>query len=375
MTVKLINALQTRSLDTVSGQTKIATERLHAIAAGADPTMGELRRLAEALKLSLTDLIPPPANFEKANVLFRRTSQKVSAAEADLVDSISRRIAYSLDLVGDSMAWNPAWLLEFPSGGETYAQAEQSASRFRGLFYGGDDVSPLLSLPKLLVERLRVFVFLVNTSHLDGASALLDGIPFIFVARRFPARMLFTLAHELGHILAHHDRSDFAVLDTANEDSDVRRPKGTTERFAHAFASCLLMPQAGVGMVLRKVRAHARVRDDQPIGDIEISYIARVFGVSFAAAARRCEDLKLLPSGGAVSLNDRLRKEYGSAEKRAEGVGLPPRPEIVFPKVPELLLRSAIDKIRRGELSLGRASMVLGLSIPDLLLANSPTVH
>jgi Zn-dependent peptidase ImmA (M78 family) len=375
MTPKLLSALQTRSLDTVSGQTKIALDRLHAISAGADPTMGELRRLSEALKLSIADLIPPPANFEKANVLFRRTVQKAGAAEADLVDSISRRIAYSLDLIGDSTAWKCGWLAEFATGGETYAQAEQYASRFRELFYGGDNVSPLLSLPKLLVERLRVFVFLVNTSHLDGASALLDGTAFIFVARRFPARMLFTSAHELGHIIAHHDRNDFAILDTADEDFEARRPKGTTERFAHAFASCLLMPQAGVGIVLRKVREHARVADDDPLGDIEISYLARVFGVSFAAAARRCEDLKLLPSGGAASLNERLRKEYGSAEKRAEGVGLPPRPEIVFPKVSDLLLRSAIGKVQRGELSLGRASMVLGLSIPDLLLANAPTVH
>jgi Zn-dependent peptidase ImmA (M78 family) len=337
--------------------------------------MSELRRLAGALKISFADLVPPSASFEKANILFRRTLQKVQASENDLVDHISRRVAYSLDLVSDSVLWQPSWLAEFPTGGETYTHAEQYAFRFRELFYSGDHVSPFLSLPKLLVEQLRVLVFLVNTSQLDGASAILGGIPFIFVARRFPARMLFTLAHELGHLIAHHDRNDFAVLDASNEDFDVRRPKGTQERFAHAFASCLLMPQAGVGMVLQKVRARAEVPQDKPLGDIEISFVARIFGVSFAAAARRCEDLKLLPAGGAVSLNEQLRKKYGSAEKRGEDVGLPPRPEINFPRVSEPLLQSAIQKVRRGELSLGRASMVLGLSIPDLLLANAPTVH
>ncbi len=105
-------------------------------------------------------------------------------------------------------------------------------------------------------------------------------------------------------------------------------------------------------MALKKVREIARSADNQ-LGDIELLYLARIFGVSFLAAARRCEDLSLLPRGGAASLNEALLKNFGSAEKRADQLKLPPRPKIEFHPVPQALLASAVDRIRAGELSIG----------------------
>jgi predicted HTH domain antitoxin len=46
-----------------------------------------------------------------------------------------------------------------------------------------------------------------------------------------------------------------------------------------------------------------------------------------------------------------------------------------FPRVPEPLLTAALNKIRSGDLSVGRASAVLGLSISDLISANAPSTH
>ncbi len=187
--------------------------------------------------------------------------------------------------------------------------------------------------------------------------------------------MLFTLAHELGHLIAHHDPlSSFAVIDeTTGSDAD-RRGTNAEERYADTFASALLMPPDSTGIALKKIRSLAKT-DSGVIGDLEIAYLARIYGVSFWAAARRCEQLKILPPGGAFSLNAALIKSHGSAEKRAEQAGLPPRPVIDFPSIPSSLLASAVEKIQSGELSIGRASNLLGLSISELMAANAPIAH
>jgi hypothetical protein len=85
--------------------------------------------------------------------------------------------------------------------------------------------------------------------------------------------------------------------------------------------------------------------------------------------------LGLLPKGGAISLNEALKKKYGSPEKRAEAAGLPPRPEVRFPRLPPRLLRAAVEKVRSGEISVGKASSILGLSIADVLAVNAPRVN
>ncbi len=373
-TSRLQEELRRRTLVDVSVRADISLERLRELAVGADPSLGELRRLSTALQIALLDLAPPPQEYARANVLFRPPAGKQRDVLPDLVETISRRMAYTLELVPTPEPAIQGWRQHFTGIEATWTGAETHASIFRRRFFGDDHSSPLLTLPRIAMEQMRIIVFAVNTPQLDGASAVLNGIPFVFVARRFAPRMLFTLAHEIGHLLAHHDQEEFATIDLLPE-SGKRQAHGKNEQFAHAFASCLLLPQQGVALVLRKVRELGKVPIDAPVGDIEISYLARIFGVSFEVAARRCEDLKLLPRGAAASLNNELKVKYGSAEKRADALGLPARPEIIFPALPSGLVGSAIDRVRKGELSLGRVSLALGLSIPELLVANAPTVH
>jgi Zn-dependent peptidase ImmA (M78 family) len=185
--------------------------------------------------------------------------------------------------------------------------------------------------------------------------------------------MLFTLAHELGHLVAHHKNDAFAVID-----EDIEASRGGQDReqeaYANAFASALLMPSQSVGLALKAVRRMGKSQDDQ-LGDTEINYLARIFGVSFWAAARRCEDLELLPRGGAHALNAKLIEAHGSAEQRANELGLPPRADVRFPKVPWPLMDAAVANVRAGEISIGKAASVLGISIADLVSANASTRH
>jgi len=162
------------------------------------------------------------------------------------------------------------------------------------------------------------------------------------------------------------------VLDTQTEKR--AKTSNSAEFYAHAFASCLLMPQRGIGITLRKIREMQKGAEEN-LGDLEILLLSRIYGVSFYAAAKRCEDLSLLPKGGAISLNETLKKEYGSAEKRADAANLPPRADVLFPKMPPLLLKAATEKVRAGEISIGKASSILGLAIADLLTANASRMN
>jgi Zn-dependent peptidase ImmA (M78 family)/transcriptional regulator with XRE-family HTH domain len=374
----LADIIRSRRLDVsrLSERSGVTADRINAIINGEDPTLGELRRLSNALRVRIFDLLPTEQGKPTAQWLFRALGAKQKNPDPAALSSLSRKIEYSIKLLGPQPAAVRSWLGQF-NRGASYADADENAGIFRHLFYHDDQVSPILSLPNIVMDRLGILLFIVDSSSMDGASAYFDGVPYVFVSNRFPPRMLFTLAHELGHILAHHDPTEsFATFDESREDEPDLRPSAKGEEsYAHAFASCLLMPSAGVGIALQKIRAAYKVKEDSPVGDIEVLALSRIFGLSFAAAARRCEDLRLLPRGGARSLDDWLKKEYGSAEKRAESVGLPPRPKIEFPRVPERLLASAIEQIRAGKISVGRASAVLGISISDLLTANRSTVH
>lgn len=359
----------TKKLSKIGDMTGISLARLEALIGGEEPTVGELARIAGAYHLQVEDLLPALGDQNPVEVLFRATGTTDDIS----ISTLSRRMEFAFELLGrhDTI---PKWLDEFDPADCSFAAAERNANRFRDLFYGEDQVSPLMSLPTIVVERLGVLLFIVASSRFDGASAIFDGLPFAFVAERFAPRMLFTLAHELGHLLTHHQTETFAVIDVESERTKRKGKDYNKEFYAHAFASCLLMPAQGVGLTLRKIR-DIQPNSEPELGDLEILLLSRIYGVSFYAAARRCEDLRLLPRGGAASLEEKLSHEFGSPEQRAKAVNLPERPSIEFPRIPEQLLNAGLQKIKSGDISVGRLSSILGVSIADLIASNSPTVH
>jgi Zn-dependent peptidase ImmA (M78 family) len=359
-------------LPALSAKAGIGVERLTALAAGAEASLRELRRLAVALGVSISSFASEPAR-ERSKLLFRRATVAGKAVTPFALDQLSGRLDASLKVLHQPEHPNLWWRQHFGNYAASPRSPEVDAVRFREVFFGGDLFGPINSLPQIVADRMGVLLFVTKNSEFDGASAFIDGVAFAFVSARFRPRMLFTLAHEVGHLIAHHDdEAPFAIID---EDIENRTSgRSSKERYANAFASALLMPAQGFAIALKKVREVAGTSGHQ-VGDLEINLLGRIYGVSFWAAALRCEALALIPRGGAAALNERLNKAHGSAEKRAEEAGLPPRAEILFPQVPQPLLRSAVERIRSGELSLGRAAALLDVSISDLMTANAPTAH
>ncbi len=359
------------TVEELAERADIDEERLTAILLGDQPSMTELRKIAKEFNLSVSDLLSEGQSAAQTALLFRQTIQSRPGRRTIKapIDDFSRRVGQSLEILTEpktTVDWN-ALRLE----GQDYAAATDAASRFRDLLFEGNQITPLLELPSIAVEQMGTILFLVRNSEFEGASAMINGHPFVFVSRRtFQGRMLFTLAHEIGHLVAHHETASFAVVDVPGDTESMRPRRRTEEAFADWFASCLLLPQQGVGLALRAIRRTLGVQRDA-VGDIELLYLARFFGVSFQAAAKRCEDLGLIPTGGAISLYEHISKLHGNPERYATELGLPERAHIDFPTIPPHLLRDAVEGIREGRVSVGRAADILRLSLTDIFRINA----
>lgn len=181
---------------------------------------------------------------------------------------------------------------------------------------------------------------------LSGAAVSDRRFPLVFVNARFPSsRCLFTLAHELGHVLAGH--GDSITLD--------RELSGTTqdERMVNAFAAILLMPE---DEIRRTIEEFGR---SSPAALIKLT---QDFGVSFESLVFRLHNLRIINAASRDKLrdigwaglrstleNDEMRKLLGddkAARFKTRGVLRP------APHPPIFLTQRAMDGYRKGVISI-----------------------
>jgi len=348
--------------------THIPSKRLHEIAGGAEPTLYELKVLAKYADVRLSDLVNDKLETDQVRVLLRRTPRR-RVVEADPAEPFVRKIVKIAPYLPADYR-SPEWVWA-TSEHRTRGDAEADAEAFRSAYFGSNPVDPLLDLPRRAVEDAGILLFVSSNRELDGLSCVVNGRRFVMLAPRFAPRMLYTLAHEIGHHAAHLSLDeDFLTSDENPEDAALRHEDAAGERYANAFASALLLPRAGVGIALDRVRKQLKIQRTE-LGDIEILYLAYVFGTSFQVAARRCEDLRLIQRGAGWALYENLCQNYGNPEKRAREAGLPPRPQITFPPAPPIVIEAVLHAIRRGEVSVGKASEVLEIAVTDIHKLNT----
>ncbi|MDE0693488.1 MAG: ImmA/IrrE family metallo-endopeptidase [Gammaproteobacteria bacterium] len=350
--------------DEVAQRSGLDPARVHEILSGARLTMQELRALSSGLKIPLYSFsrgVLATSRSEKIKALYRSGRQHDDFSPP--VERIAEYVTSALRMLPEANH-SKAWFCDFHANEMTYAEAHRLATQFRKAFYPDHPDAPVLDLPALLTRHGLAHLSLLSRSRIEGASVTMAGYAFIFLSPRFPGRMLFTLAHELGHVVAEHGEEGTAVFERSSQIGGLGR-KRKNELFVDAFASALLMPDRGVGRFLHTIRRTLDI-SSASVGDIELLLLARYYGVSFDVAARRCEDLQLLPKGAAWAMSRQLRKEFGSAEKRAESAGLPARQEVRFPRISPQLLDAVVRSINEGEVSAGWAADRFGFSIGDL---------
>ncbi|MEU5650196.1 XRE family transcriptional regulator [Streptomyces pseudogriseolus] len=171
--------------------------------------------------------------------------------------------------------------------------AEHLAGRGAGSPAGMD----LPSLTRLLADHCGIDVALVefpSRAALSGATWQSEGFRIVLLATTQEwTRARFTLAHEVGHLLA-RDAQDLR----ADATPQPGKQKDYTEVRANVFAAHFLMPAAEVRAAWERT-----VADPKAPTDAELSELVVTFKVSPSALAARLNRLGLLDS----SRRDRFR--------------------------------------------------------------------
>ena len=213
-----------------------------------------------------------------------------------------------------------------------------------------------LALVRSIENTLGIDVLVEQreTEGVLGASVTDPEFSLIFVnGNQQIARALFTLAHELGHVIARDGRS--LILD------DDLIARSDSERFANAFAAAMLLPEDEVRKEIP--------RDDVPDA-MTLCRLLDHWGTSFETLVYRLHNLRIINAAG----RDRFRSlglrglvaqidDENLASRLMARVGLTPARH-----VPSLLAARASSGYRQGVISARPLAGLYGVD-PDIVSA------
>lgn len=128
------------------------------------------------------------------------------------------------------------------------------------------------------------------------------------------SREIFTLAHEIGHVVLHFNKNESFIdnVETISEnDLDEK------EKEANYFAACLLMPDDSV---FRFLDIELENFPEKELSVMDIARMMSEFNVSFDMALNRLEELNLITSGQKIKLDsEKIQKKVGNLLRSVGG--------------------------------------------------------
>jgi len=323
----------------------------------------ELARIARALRVSPLALLEPQSLVGRMPIAARTAGATVRMGEAyDRLVSL----AELHEVLAEDHIFSSPKLSGIPSvaGMPWLEAAERLADWARGtLPIDVDGDERFEELAKQIQAELGIDVLVepYPGDPLSGAAITDRSFPLIFVnaAHALP-RSLFTLAHELGHVLAGHDGGGI-TLD--------RELSGSTddERLANAFAASFLMPKERVLEVL----------DEMGRSDAALIRLTFEFGVSFESLIYRLHNLGVINAEGRDSLRQvnwrqivlHLSDESSRANLTFADAGRLQARSVTPPPMihPALLVARATAGFRKGSISAHALAGLVGADFETLL--------
>ena len=307
----------------------------------------DLARIAELCQVTVDWLItgeePPLA------MAARTTSGKAGAA----LNAAKRYSTLRTDLasLGYPQPWQPR--VEVRGGGGYVEQGRSLALEVLTYVTEAGRSINAGSLITLVEEVFGVDVAVVELGGgFDGLAAASEDVKLIVLATsHVPARQRFTLAHELGHLLAGDDQDvhlDRDIFDNA-------QAKDPSEMRANAFASAFLMPEAmlrdAVGSTGLTEHAFAALACDLVVTPSALAY--RLLRLRLIDAGI-CDRYKAITGSRAASM-------AGRGEDFARWVF-----ESSTPRPPGLLVRDTYAAYESGAATLRPYANLLGADVDDL---------
>lgn len=336
-----------------SGQSK--SEFATAIATTPDKlskSLGGIRRfttteLALVAKLGQTTVEWLLTGKERTSPAMAARTSSLSAPDASTIDRIARRFTEASDQL-QVLREAPRVLTPLPPLPSTWsqvAQGEQLARDAREIIgNSGAQLAPGQDLISVMESVFNVDVAVTEMpAGLDGCAWQTDQQRLV-IANKTPrwARQRFTLAHELGHILA-GDAQDL-ISETMHTSSSKQ-----SEMRANAFAACFLVPDHEVTALI-----------DGPVTKDIFMGLVNHFKVSPKSMAFRLKNLR--------KLDDVYVNAWGSmtAEACAAASG---HPEIIAEesnrtdvnRVPPRLVAEHVRLFWEGETSARPLAALLGV--------------
>ena len=334
-------------------------------AGGSSPTINQLRTLANIYKRPLAVFFLPaaPKQFDAMRD-FRRLPGTVEAEyspelalavrRARFRREIAMELAEELELDVPRLAFDARSLLENPN---------QFADEARTLLhvtlqeqYLWRDKYEALSSWTAAVERLGVLVFQtsgVDMREMRGFSISESAYPVIVVnAQDSPRGRVFTVLHELAHLLLHNG----GLCDT----HEVRQTD-SEEVLCNLVAGTILVPETAL---LEAVRPMAAALKNGAIADTELTILSRRFAVSHEVVLRRLLTL------GRVSLEfyrkkrDELREAYERRSEHQEGFA--PHHQVVVRDLGKQYIRVVLGAYHQEAITSSDVSDYFGVRLKHL---------
>jgi len=128
------------------------------------------------------------------------------------------------------------------------------------------------------------------------------------------SREIFTLAHEIGHVILHMDEEIPFIDDNITISG---RSTDTKEQEANYFAACLLMPADDVE---RFLDLEVPNYDEDGLSPMDIARIMSEFNVSFDMVLNRLESMGKIDAGERLKLdNEKIEKRVGNLLRSVGG--------------------------------------------------------
>lgn len=316
----------------------------------------ELGRIAESLGVSVLAILDESSLLARLPVSGR--SDTASGEAAPILDRLRSLTELHDVLAAGGIPAEPS-LDGAPAGesGRWKQSADELASWATERLTFHDTSDRFASLADAIERDLHVDVLVedaATSSHL-GAAITDWSFPLIFVRASQPrARALFTLAHELGHVLARDG-------ETITLDTDLGGPQ---EREANAFAAGLLMPEQHVRGTIQDLGftpdAFATLLLDLQVSFISLVYRLHNLGIINWEGRNR---LQAIGMSGLVGSIDEPVLQRQLMTRNAEGASVEPRP-------PRLLAKRAISGYQMGIVSIRPFAELTDQDPEDLLDEN-----
>jgi Zn-dependent peptidase ImmA (M78 family)/transcriptional regulator with XRE-family HTH domain len=307
----------------------------------------DLARIADRWKVTVDWLI---TGEEPALAVAARTT---SGDARTALEAAKRYSTIRGDLA--SLGWPQPWRPVTPrvvSG--TYA--EQGSALARSALAVVAKTGRSVDDPDLpdLTEKVfgaDVAVVALNAGFDGLAASAVDAKLIVLSTSGIPARQRFTLAHELGHLLAGDDQDVHLDRDVY----DKAQAKDPSEMRANSFASAFLMPED----ILREVVGQHGLTEPG------FAALACDLKVTPSALAFRLKWLRLIDSGTC----DRYKSVSAARAATIAGRGEELARRVVLantPRPPGLLVRDAYAAYETGATTLRPYASLLGVDVDEL---------